>query len=65
MAEPRNDDKGYVRGARGFASSDPTKGPATTTEAGKKLYEVIMPTGKVMQGSGEPMPSGSAAGKGK
>ncbi len=65
MAEPRNDDKGYIRGAKGFASSDPTKGPATTTAAGKKQYEVIWPTGKVLQGSGEPMPSGSAAGKGK
>ncbi len=64
MAEPRNDDKGYVRGAKGFGT-DKGFSPKTTTEAGKKLYEVIMPTGKVMQGSGEPMPSGSAAGKGK
>jgi hypothetical protein len=63
MAEKRNDDKGYERGAKGFGT-DKGFSPATTVEAGKKLYGTIMPKGKVMEGSGEPMPSGSAAGKG-
>jgi hypothetical protein len=64
MAEPRNDDKGYVRGAKGFGT-DKGLPTGTTSEAGKKLYEVVWPVGKTSSKGGEAMPSGSAAGKGK